>query len=249
MRATSLKYLVSSLTLGAVIALANAPARAFFGGSEIVYDPTLTGKVIAAEARSAADAMRQIQVELNQYQMMIQNTLALGDPVFKPLGDTLRSLYSVYSQGQSLMYRAQNLDSMFGYMYPSYQSYLWSMGQGTSTFGNKYQAWSERNYESVRTALKSSGMQVNAMESEEAMMQRLILRSSTADGQVKAIQAGNEIAAEQVRQLQNMRLLIDAQIKMHADFMSNQYERETIDNATRAQWRSAKPVNSPGRGF
>src|SRR5690606_11276340 len=95
------------------------PSHAFFGAGDIVSDPGHTAQTIAAEAARAADAAREIQVQLNQYQMMVRNAVSLGDPIFKPLGDTFRSLYQVYMQGQSLSWRLQNLDQQFGLMYPS----------------------------------------------------------------------------------------------------------------------------------
>lgn len=240
---------ISSLLLGAVIAFGSAPARAFFG-SNIVFDPTLTAKQVAAEAARLGQTAQMIQNQINQYQMMIQNTLSLGDPVLKPLGDTLRTLASVYYQGQSLMYRVQNLDSQFGHMYPGYQSYLYSMGQGTSTFSNRYQSWSDRNNEGIRSSLKATGMVIEDGESAESMLNRVALRSATAGGQKQAIQAGNEIATMQVQELLKLEQMVNAQTQMWGNYLAIENERRGMDDAQRAQWRSIKFNNEiPTQGF
>lgn len=239
---------ISPLVLGAVIAFSSAPARAFFG-SNIVFDPTLTGKAIAAEAARLGQTAQMIQNQINQYQNMIQNTLSLGDPVLKPLGDTLRSLSSVYYQGQSLMYRAQNAESMFMMRYPGYQSYVYTMGQGTPTFSERYQVWSDRGNEGIRSSLKATGMVIEDGESAEAMLNRVALRSQTAGGQKQAIQAGNEIATMQVQELLKLQRMAEAQTQMWGNYLALENERQSMDDAQRAQWRGVKFNDTRTQGF
>lgn len=222
--------------------------QAFFG-SEIVYDPTNTAETIAAEAARAADAARELQVQLNQYQNMLVNTISLRDPVLAPIGNTFRSLSQVYWQGQSLMWRAQNLDQQFNYMYPGYQSYVYTVGQGGPTFSQKYRDWSERNNEGIVSSARVSGMTVQSGEDTAALLQRMALQSSTAEGQVQAVQAGNQIATMQVQELLKLQAMIDAQIKMQANYLAIENERRGMDDAFREQYRSAPVTNSPSRGF
>lgn len=240
---------VTSLLLGAAIVFGNAPARAFFGVGDVVTDPGLTAKTIAEGAARAAEAARQLQMEINQYQTMIQNTLSLGDPIFKPIGDSMRALSSVYWQGQSLMYRAQNLDSQFNIMYPNYQSYMYTMGNGAPTFSERYRAWSDKNNEGIRDSLKVSGMVIEQGESADAMLQRIAAQSATAGGQKQAIQAGNQIAAMQVQELLKLQVMVEAQLKMQANYLALENERRGMDDAARAQWRKVPVTGSQTRGF
>jgi len=245
MKNTSLKVRHLAFLLGTI---AVNPAHAFFG-SEIVYDPTNTAETIAAEAARAADAARELQVQLNQYQNMIVNTISLRDPILAPIGNTFRSLYQVYWQGQSLMWRAQNMDQQFNYMYPGYESYLYSVGQGGQTFSQKYRTWSERNNEGIINSARVSGMTVQSGEDTAALLQRMALQSSSAEGQVQAVQAGNQIATLQVQELLKLQAMIDAQIKMQANYLAIENERRGMDDAFRSQYRSAPVINSPSRGF
>lgn len=225
------------------------PAHAFFGAGDIVSDPGHTAQTIAAEAARAADAAREIQVQLNQYQMMVRNAVSLGDPIFKPLGDTFRSLYQVYMQGQSLAWRLQNLDQQFSLMYPSYYTYMGTMGQGTRTFPEKYRQWSDRSSDSLRNALRTSGMNMDEMDSDQARLAMLVQRSGSSVGRMQALQAGNEIAAEQVRQLQRLQMLAYDNIKMQAEYLAIERDRMALDDAGRAYWRRSQPTNSPGQEF
>ena len=237
--------------VGMAIAAGSQNADAFFG-TEIVYDPTHTAQTMAAEVARAADAAREIQVEINQYQQMVRDAMSLADPVFKPFGDTIRSLYSVYMQGQSLMYQAQYMDSAFGTMYPDYWTYLHRMGQGQSTvqtMEQRYKAWSDKGYQNTRTALLSAGMRVDGMENEQRMLEMLVDQSNRADGQKQAIQAASQIAANQAKQLQDLRMLVAEQTSLHANYMAWQIEQRTFDDAFRTQYRRAPIVDSPSRGF
>lgn len=228
------------------------PAHAFFGGSGIVFDPTHHGATLAQGAKRAAEAARQIQVEISQYQQMLRDGLALADPVFKPVGDTFRSLYSVYMQGQSLMYRAQNLDTMFGMTYPSYYTYLATMGQGRSTretINDRYRAWSDKGYENTRTAMKTAGMRVDRMESEQAMLEQLVAQASSTGGQKQALDAGNQISAHLAQQLQDLRAIAVEQQMLQANYISWQIERQTHSDAFSSSYRKAPVIHTQGESF
>lgn len=232
------------------ICVAN-PAHAIFGSS-VVFDPTHHGATIVEGTKRAAEAARQIQVEINQYQQMIRDGIALADPVFKPIGDTFRSLYSVYTQGQNLMYRAQNLDSMFGIMYPSYYTYLGTMGHGRSTresINERYRAWSDKGYENTRTAMMAANVRVNGMASEQAMLEQLAAQASSTGGQKQALDAGNQIAANLAQQMQDLRSIAVEQNMLQANYISWQVERQTHSDAFSANYRKAPIVHSPGREF
>lgn len=233
-----------AILIGTAIAASCTDADAW-----IVHDPSHTAQTVAAEAARAADAAREIQTQLSMYQNMVRNAISLGDPIFKPLGNTLRSLYSVYMQGQSLAYRLENIDHEFSIMNPGYYSYIGTMGQGTETFPQKYRVWSERSNESIRSALVSSGMQVDEMENEQQMLEALVNQSQTSAGRMQAIQAGNQIAAMQVQQTQLLRKLAYDNIRMQAEYIAIERDRRALDDAVTSRWRSAPPSNSPGQEF
>lgn len=227
------------------------PANAFFG-SGVVYDPTHTAQTIAEGAKRAAEAARELQVEINQYQQMVRDGLALADPVFKPFGDTIRGIHSVYMQGQSLMYRAQNVDSMFGMNYPNYYTWLGTMGQGrsmTASMQDRYSKWSDKGYENTRSAMMAAGLQVDGMTKEHEMLEMLVSQSNKAGGQMQAMQAANQIAANQAQQLQDLRLLIAQQTNLHANYMAHEIEQRTFDNAFNQQFKKGQYQNTKGQGF
>jgi P-type conjugative transfer protein TrbJ len=246
MRSMRRKRLAVSVLCALVVWV--SPANAFLGVGDVVTDPGLTAETIAAKVANLGQQATMIQNQINQYSTMVTNTLSLRDTAFAPLGNMLRSLNSVYIQGQSLMYRAQNLDQQYGNMYPSYAS-IYSIGQGGTSMTSMYQKWSDQSNQGVRMALQAAGVQVNAMESDDAMLQRLIARSGTAEGQKGALQAGNEIAALNTQQLQRLQSLIGTQIEMQANYMALQNQRQSTDDALVERYRRVPVTKSTAKEY
>ncbi len=244
MRNTLSKFLMSLMVMAPL-----QPANAFFGAGDVVTDPGLTMKVIAAEAARVGQTASMIQNQFQQIQNAVQNTLALGDPVFKPLGDTLRSMNTMYMQGQSLMWRAQNIDQQFSMMNPGYQSYLWSLGRGGTSMSTLYQQWSDKGNQTTKAALLGAGIQIDDTANGQAMLERLVLQSNTAGGQMQALQAANQIAANQAQQIQELRLLVAQQTVLHAEYMTQQNARQSASDAWQIQFRGNSPLRTPGQGF
>ena len=225
------------------------PDHAFLGVGDVVTDPGLTMKVIAAEVRAAGDSAMQINNQVTQIQNAVQNTLALGDPVFAPLGNTLRSLNSMYMQSQSLMWRAQNFDQQFAMMNPGYNSYLYSMGRGGQTMSGLYQKWSDQGNETVRTALLGAGIQIDDAASSQQMLEKLVAQSNSSAGRMQALQAANQIAANQAQQIQELRMLVAQQTILHAEYMAQQNARQSASDAWQIQFRGNAPIRTTGQGF
>lgn len=225
------------------------PAKAFFGVGDVVTDPGLTSQTIAAEAARAGQTITMIQNQIQQIQNAITNTLSLADPVFAPLGNTIRSLNMMYMQGQSLMWRAQNVDQQFAMMNPGYNAYLYSIGRGGTTMSSLYQKWSDQGNETTRTALLGAGIQIDDAASSQSMLERLALQSSMVGGQKQALQAANQIALNQAQQMQELRMLIAQQTILHAEYMAQQNARQSASDAWQIQFRGYSPTRLPAQGF
>jgi P-type conjugative transfer protein TrbJ len=244
MRSMRRKRLAVSVLCALVVWM--SPANAQW----VVTDPTLTMKSVMAEAARLGQTATMIQNQINQYTNMVQNTLRLGDPVFAPLGNAMRSLYSVYTQGQSLMWRAQNIDQQFAMANPSYMSYLYSMGQGGSnSISAKYQQWSDNGSQNIRQALLASGAPIDSMASDDDLLKQLVARSATSQGQMSALQAGNEIGVFTARQLQQLQTMVYAQTKLQADYMAIQNQRQSVNDAWLQNYLKVPTTNSPAKTY
>jgi len=227
-------------------------ANALFGIGDVVTDPTLTMKTMAAEVARFGQAANDFQMQVNQYTNMLQNTARLAFAPLEPVGAMARSGVTAYYRAQNLMYQAENPSSAFGYMFPSFsnwQSYAMNIGRGGPTLDSKYQEWSDKGYTNVRTALTAANMQADTMEKDNTMLDKLISQTSGAGGQMQALQSIGQHTGQlsgQVNGLQNLQL---TQVRMMANYYGAQIERQSAFDASDMQFNSTSPMSSTAKAY
>lgn len=211
----------------------------------VVTDPGHTFQTILSESKRALDAAsdyanqaQQLQTQMRQYEDMVKQGLSLADPRFDSLKDTLSQLSSLYSQGNSLAHSLNNLEGRFQEQYAGYEDYLSSVVGGTAVTSNRYKKWADTGFDNARLAMTAAGINTSAFDTEEASLQQLVNRSASAAGRLQAIQAGNEISAQQVQQIQRLRELVASQITLQSNWVAQQTERTALDDAFRATFNS-----------
>lgn len=203
----------------------------------------------AKEVETALNTAQQLQTQIQQYNNMVQQGLSLPDSMFGSITSSFNQLRGIYSQGTSLAYSMSNLDSKFRDQFKGYDSYLQSIGAGTSNMPGQYKKWSDAGFDNARSAMEAVGMNTSSFATEDAMLSSLVQRSASAQGRMQAIQAGNEIAAQQVQQLQKLREMIAANVTLQSNYIAQQTERQAIGDAANAQFYSRKSTRGPSEGF
>lgn len=182
-------------------------------------------------AETSLNTAQQLQTQIQQYNDMVKQGLSLPDSMFNSLTSDLSRLQSVYSDSRSLAHSASNLDQQFRDQFKGYDNYLNSIGQGSNNMPDRYQKWSEAGLDNARTAMAAVGMNTSTFASEDALLQTLVQRSQSSAGRMQAIQAGNEIAAQQVQQLHKLREMIAANVTLQSNYVAQQTERQAVDDA------------------
>lgn len=88
--------------------------------------------------------------------------------------------------------------------------------------------------------MEAANFNTSTFESEDAQLDRMVARSQSAVGRMQAIQAGNEIAGQNVQQLQKLRDLLATQINMQGNYMAQQGDRKAASEATEQQFEARK---------
>ena len=198
----------------------------------------------AKEVETALNTAQQLQTQIQQYNNMVQQGLSLPNSMFGSITSSMNQLRGIYSQGSSLAYSMSNLDSQFRDQFKGYDNYLSSIGQASANMPGQYKKWSDSGFDNARSAMEAVGMNTSSFASEDAMLSSLVQRSATAQGRMQAIQAGNEIAAQQVQQLQKLREMIAANVTLQSNYIAQQTERQAMDDAARAKFRAGSVQNS-----
>lgn len=199
----------------------------------------------AEQVNTALNTADQLRTQIQQYNDMIKQGMQLPDRIFNQITADLDRVKGVYQDAQSLGRNISNLDSRFREQFKGYESYLQSKGTSNAAISDQYRKWSKQGFDNARTAMKAAGINTSSFASEDAMLNQLVSRSQGAAGRMQAIQAGNEIAAQNVQQLQKLRDLVATQIQLQSNYMAQMQERASVIDARTAKMNEA-PVQRGG---
>lgn len=184
----------------------------------------------------------QLQVQMQSYEQMMKDGLELPSNLFGDVARDLNSINSLIERGQSLAYTASNLDEQFAQRYGSFEGYR-QAGVSDAQLQDKYRQWSEDSRSSVLTTLQALGVQSRDMNSEAALLRQLQARAGNAQGQMQAISVGNELAAENIAQMQRLRQLLMLQVQLQAQAIQTDADRDAVGAARAAEFfRSSGPT-------
>lgn len=190
---------------------------------------------------------QQIQNQLRIYENMLQNTARLPTHIWGQVENDLNRLRNIVGQGQGIAFSMGNVDDVLKQRFKSYSDFKTSLPNG-ATFSSTWQNWSTTNRDTIGASLKAAGLTSDQFTTEEATMSQLRGMSQSADGQMKALQVGHQIAAQQVAQMQKLRGLFAQQVTMMGTwFQSKQAEQDLAQARRDTFFNSTAPSTSGGQ--
>lgn len=187
----------------------------------------------------------QIQNQLRMYENMLQNTAQLPNHIWGQVEGDLNQLRNVVGEGQGIAFSMGNVDDVLKQRFKSYADFKTSLPDN-ATFSSTYQNWSATNRDTIAGTLRAAGLTSDQFTSEEATMSQLRSMSESADGQMKALQVGHEIATQQVAQTQKLRGLVSQQMTMMATWFQSDQADKDLAQARREQFFKARPPSMSG---
>ncbi|MFK4259225.1 P-type conjugative transfer protein TrbJ [Agrobacterium tumefaciens] len=179
----------------------------------------------------------QIQNQLNIYNNMLQNTAQLPNHIWGQVENDLKTLQNVVNQGQGVAFSMGNVDDVLKQRFQSFTEMKSNLPDGAS-FSTTYQNWSVTNRDTIAGTLKGANLTAEQFSSEESTMSSLRSMSESADGQMKALQVGHQIAAQQVAQMQKLRGLVSQQMTMMGTWYQSEQAQKDLAQARREQFFS-----------
>lgn len=257
MKPTFIDRIVAATATASLIALpltfAAVPAKAQFGFGGAVYCTNCASSItqatqVAQAIQTALNTANQLRTQIQQYQNMVQQGISLPSAMFYSLTSDIRELERLYQDSVTMAGNMAGFDRDFRAEYGDYERYLTAHRLRPDYMDTSYRRWHEQGADAMRVAMLGAGMNVSAIENEDAMLSQLVDRSQNAQGRMQALQASNEIAAMQVQQIQKLRQLVNGQIQAQSLWYAQNIERQAADDAAR-QLRRESVNNSRGRGY
>lgn len=246
LRSGAVVFALSALT-GSVFFAAPQPARAIPVVCTNCSTMIQQALQYAKEIETAVNTANQLSTQINQYNEMIKQGIALPDRIVGQITGDLQKVVDVYNSAKVLGRNLSTLDDQFKSKFKSYQDWQ-NAGFTADTWNNAYTQWSEDSADNVQTALQSAGINVSTFDDESASLDKIVNDSQSATSRLAAIQAGNQIAAMNVQQLQKLRDLLYTQINMQANYMAQQQDQRNAVQGNAAALK-APDFSAPSRKF
>lgn len=226
------------MSSGASASAATGNAREWtqlLNNSELVGLVGQSAEQIQNQVTQITQLAEQIQNQIRIYENMLQNTAQLPAHIWGQVERDLGKLQGIVNQGQGIAFSMGNIDDVLKQRFQSYADFKSELPDGQD-FSNAWQSWSDTNRDTIGGTLKAANLTAEQFSTEEATMRQLRSMSETSDGQMKALQVGHQIAAQQVAQTQKLRGLVSQQMTMMGTWYQSEQAKEDLAQARREEF-------------
>ena len=241
-----MKKIFSAAALAAMITIsypATAPA-VFCSNCSTVFQQVLE---YATQLEELAELVVQTQEAIKQTEMQIKNLEKLGKDLRDNPLETLLDLAKKTSQLNT--YRAEEnvLAQIFNELFPEQSMFADLAGAtaGEIEAANKkyqkhYDEWSKAIDQATQATFQLSGRQLKDLEESDELRGYLENLLNDPEGQMQAIQAGNQLAALQIQEIRQFRELAATQAQSE---ITQQMKQEKQEEMAEEQWRARMSVD------
>lgn len=192
---------------------------------------------------------QQLQAELNMYKNMLTNSESVPNHIWGKAMQDITKVNALLQQSQAIAHTSGNIDDQYANKYSTYKNYLAKQMNGQD-WDDKYDQWSKETSDNMLYTMKALGLQSTQMDDDDAVMQQLQTLSQSSEGRMQALQVGNMMAAQSMRQLQKLEKLMMINTQMQANYLATQQDKEAAIDAARQKFLEFKRLpNNDGRRF
>lgn len=189
------------------------------------------------------EAIQQTAQQIQMVQNMIQNTASLPGALKGQLAGQLTDLASLTSTLKTQRGEFTALAEVFNTLFPE-QSVFADLAGATpeeiaaanKTYRDHYNAWSSEVDKASQATFQLSGEQLQELQDAGELESYINNLLNTPDGQMKALQAGNQLATIQVQEVRKLRELIATNTQ---STLVGQMKAEKESQMQAERWQSA----------
>ena len=193
------------------------------------------------EAQSYVTQLQQYQNQLRQYENMLQNTIALPQTAW---GTVQNDIMQVRNLSNASAILGGSSGSMLGRL-NSATGYTNQIGQ-FANMPNQLLNWQQAFTNNTTALGRALGVQQEQQQSNAALLVQLQAHSQSAQGQMQAIQAGNELASATVGQLMQLQATVSASTQYAVQRDIALADRRALEDAAAQQFLGDTPPPTTG---
>src|SRR6266436_8980887 len=226
----------SVLTWVALALLAALPLTSPGGIPVIDYSNLLQNTTTALKQVAAyAQQMQQYQLQLQQYANQVRNTVAPVAQVWQEAQSTMNSVMGTVNMFQGGQSQLQGYLNQFQNV-----NYWLSASPNSYTYQTAGSLAQKQANDAMVKGIVAQQAQIRA---DAATLERLQSQASTADGQMKALYAANQLAALQQEQLLQIRALLVQEQQALAAQGQTLANDEAMREAATKKFYDVPPIN------
>ncbi len=238
-----------------VLSTANAGSVGGFGGATEITQIANNSQLAAqygkqlqqytTQLQQYQTAVQQFTNQVQSYKLMLQNIGTLPQTQWNQFTQSVNKMRQIMDNTAGMTYTAANYDQMFKQMYPGYQKLIDS-GQVDPT--SVYKGLSNQTNATVNDSLKQLNLTQADLANDQSTMRELQNVSQSAEGQLGAIQAANEIALHQTNTLKRLHQTMMMQANMQAQAIAAEQLEKDMSFSQNAQRRGNFDYKRPSDG-
>lgn len=223
------KQITVSVSAAMVLATGSnfAIAGTLTGGATMPEQIVQEGTAIMQLARAAEQVQNQLQMLLNE----ARNLQNLPSNFVNQITGQLGQLTNIVGQGNALSYAGQNISSQLSSEYPGYNNGV--------NYQQEYQNWNNTTSQNIQNALQAQNLASTQFATQGQALASIESASQSAAGRMQVLQAGNQIAAMEVKQLQKMQ-----EISMAQNDAQLAYEKQKLTEASQQNTLSQQELGT-----
>lgn len=179
-------------------------------------------RTAANSATSLTNQATQIQNQIQSIRYQAQNSGHVSNYQYNEITQLMQRMDSITNQGRSISYNAANIDQQFRARYPNYANQ-----PNTRNYQSAYHNWNASTLNTINNSMQSNGMMSANFQHESQLMSQLRNQGKTATGRMQVLQASNEIAAENVNQLQELQRITLSQANSQNAYMAYRVSKDS----------------------
>ncbi|PCI21059.1 P-type conjugative transfer protein TrbJ [Candidatus Wolfebacteria bacterium] len=211
-----MKYKVLSAFMALILGLTPIhSANAIFGFGDIVFDPTNYGRNLLTAARTLQQVNNQIRQLRNEAQMLLNQSQNLTRLPMSIGGDLQRSLLQMdvlIRSANGLAYQITAIDAHYRTYFPERYA---AATTSTRILQDGQDAWKAAR-SGFQHSLHVQAEVMGQVRSDRIVLDRLIMESQGAAGNLQVAQAGNQLTALAAKQTMQLQSLIAASARADA---------------------------------
>jgi P-type conjugative transfer protein TrbJ len=190
-----------------------------------------------------AEAIQQTAQQVQMVQNMMQNTASLPGNLKGQLSGQLTQLASLTSTLKTQRGEMTALAEVFNTLFPEQSMFADLAGASPAEiaaankkYRDHWDSWSNEVDEASQATFQLSGKQLQEMQDAGELESYISNLLDSPDGQMKAIQAGNQLASIQIQEARKMRELMATNAQ---SALASQMKAEKESQMKREYWDSA----------